>query len=119
MGSSLGVVGCAPWATHLRSATASLTTSCVSGDPKHPTVGSCCSVSATDFRIVGRIEHFAPQQFLAIACALPDVGDDGVVVQYVIAHSLSEAAGERDRLVLEIGTKVRARGDRVIDVETE
>jgi hypothetical protein len=70
-----------------------------------------------DFRIWGRVEHIGVKQFLAIASAAPDEPAQRAIVLQTISPSLAEANLERDRLMVEMGARVRARGDCVVDAE--
>ena len=71
-----------------------------------------------DFRIWGKVEHIGVKQFLAIASAVPDPPDDQrPIVLTAIVCELVEANQARDRLMKDVGNRLRARGDRVVDVE--
>lgn len=70
-----------------------------------------------DFRIWAKVEHVGVKQFLAIASAVPEVVADRPVVLTSIAPTLVEANEHKAQLMVELGDKVRARGDRVVDVE--
>lgn len=70
-----------------------------------------------DFRIWGRVEHIGPNQFFAIASGLPDNLGERAIVLTATAPSLADANRERERLMIEMGSIVRARGDSVVDVE--
>ena len=72
-----------------------------------------------DFRIWGRVEHLGPSEFFVIASAVPeDAQSERPIVLTLTAHTLQQAHAERDRLMIDAGAKVRARGDRVVDVES-
>lgn len=71
-----------------------------------------------DFRIWGKVEHIGVEQFLAIVSAVPDdAGAQRPIVLTSIQHNLPEANQAKDRLMMNVGAPVRARGDRVVDVE--
>lgn len=70
-----------------------------------------------DFRIWGRVEHVGPHDFFVIASAVPEAATERVIVLTESALSLSDANAARDRLMMSAGEAVRARGDRVVDVE--
>lgn len=73
-----------------------------------------------DFRIWARIENIGPSEFLVIASAVPETsGAESASILTTTMQSLADANRERERLVVELGTKVRERGDRVVDVELE
>jgi hypothetical protein len=72
-----------------------------------------------DFRIWGRVECIGRSEFFVIASAVPvRVSDVRPIVLTLTAYSLQQATSDRDRLMVSAGEKVRARGDRVVDVET-
>lgn len=70
-----------------------------------------------DFRIWARVEHIGVKRFIAIVSAVQDPPADKAIVLTGEAPSLAEANASRDRLMIEMGERVRARGDRVVDVE--
>jgi hypothetical protein len=70
-----------------------------------------------DFRIWGQVEHIGVKQFLAIVSAVPEDHGERPIVLTSITPNLVEANQNRDRLMIELGARVRARGDRVVDVE--
>ena len=70
-----------------------------------------------DFRIWGRIEHIGAREFFVVASAVPEVGAERPIVLTITAGSLQEANAEKSKLVTRVGEAVRARGDRVVDVE--
>jgi hypothetical protein len=75
-----------------------------------------------DFRVWGRIEHIGPQQFVAIASAIPDepgaVGDSGDVRLQMLPDR-EGATLARDVLVKDLGEALQLRGDRIVEVETD
>ena len=71
----------------------------------------------SDFLVWGRVEHIGVRQFLAIASGVPEDRQDVAIVLTAVAPNLAEANQHRDQLMREVGEKVRARGDRVVDVE--
>lgn len=70
-----------------------------------------------DWRVWARVEQIGARQFLAVASAVPDPPTDKAIVLTAIAPSLAEANGHKARLMVEMGARVRAGGDRVVDVE--
>lgn len=73
-----------------------------------------------EFRIWGRTEHVGPQQFFVVVSAVPDppvAPSPGVEVDRIMVASRSEANQARDDMMRRMGGLVRARGDRVVDVE--
>jgi len=72
-----------------------------------------------DFRIWGRVEHIGPHDFFVIASAVPEVPTERVIVLTGSSTSLIDANQERQRLMVRAGEAVRARGDRVVDVEED
>jgi hypothetical protein len=70
-----------------------------------------------DFRVWGKVEHIGVKQFLAIVSAVPEDPRGRPIVLTTITPNLVEANQNRDRLMIELGARVRARGDRVVDVE--
>jgi hypothetical protein len=75
-----------------------------------------------DYRIWGRVEHIGPQQFVAIASAVPDSGDatgNSADVRLQMLPDREGATLARDILVKELGEALRLRGDRVVDVEAD
>jgi hypothetical protein len=72
-----------------------------------------------DFRIWGKVEHVGVRQFIAIVSAVPEDHSERPIVLTSITPNLVEANQDRDRLMVELGARVRARGDRVVDVEAD
>ena len=75
-----------------------------------------------DFRIWGRIEHIGPQQFFVVVSAVPDLPQSGLIGVDLESQTLSsraEATDARAVLMRAMGERIRARGDRVVDVEEE
>jgi hypothetical protein len=75
-----------------------------------------------DFRVWGTIHQIAPDQFLVTVSAVPDdlaALPDGVKVETHTATSRALAVEACSDMVLRMGKLVRARGDRVIDVEAQ
>ena len=71
-----------------------------------------------DFRVWGRVEHVGPHDFFVIASAVPDVPGERPIVLTLSAESLERAHTEKAKLMVQAGAAVRARGDRVVDVES-
>jgi hypothetical protein len=72
-----------------------------------------------DFRIWGRVECIGRSEYFVIASAVPErAAELRPIVLTLTAHSLQQAHQDRDRLMISAGEQVRARGDRVVDVET-
>ena len=69
------------------------------------------------FRIWGRIEHIAPQTFVAIVSAIPEQGHEGTRVDTGTTGSRQEAQLELERLMIAMGARLRASDHQVIDVE--
>ncbi len=72
-----------------------------------------------DFRIWGTIEHVGPQEFCVIATSTPDPPHSALLSESdrETFESLNLANAGRDRMILQMAARVRARGDRVVDVE--
>jgi hypothetical protein len=72
-----------------------------------------------DFCIWGRIDQVGPSQFFIVVSAVhdPPIEYDRTVVLTGEAKSRDDAEAARNELMRELGAKVRARGDRVVDVE--
>ncbi len=73
----------------------------------------------SDFRIVARVKYIGVTQFLAIASGVPEARQDVAIVLTALAPDLAEANQHRDQFMREVGEKVRARGDRAVDVESD
>jgi hypothetical protein len=73
----------------------------------------------SDFRIWGRVESIGHSEFFVIASAVSEDPGEQCAVFTSIATSLARAHEERGRLMLRAGEAVRARGDRVVDVEDD
>jgi hypothetical protein len=76
-------------------------------------------VKASNYRVWGRVEHIGVRQFIAIASGVPENHSDVAIVLTSVSPDLAEATQQRDQLMREVGAKVRARGDRVVDVEAD
>lgn len=70
------------------------------------------------YRVLGRVKHIGPNQFFAIASGVPEVPGNRAIVLTTTSPSLSDSNKEEARLMVEVGVAVRARGDRVGDVES-
>lgn len=71
-----------------------------------------------EFRLFAQVTHLGPAEFVVIASAVPDDGATGTIVQSVTAPSRDVAHSEMDRLLIELGRRVRECGGRVVDVLT-
>ena len=72
------------------------------------------------FRIRGRVERIGPEEFAAIATALPDNGDpSGVQTLTEILASLHVAQDAVRSLVKRMCAIVAANGGRITDIETD
>jgi len=72
------------------------------------------------YRIRGRVERIGPEEFVAVATALPDNGDPSKVhTLSEILASLHVAQDTVRTLVKRMCAIVAANGDRVTDVETD
>jgi hypothetical protein len=76
---------------------------------------------ARDYRIWGTITHTGPQVFVVVVSAIPAVYRDQILhrteVVTQVCTGLDEARLARNRMAMEMGERVDARGDRVVDVE--
>jgi hypothetical protein len=75
-----------------------------------------------DFRLWGRIEQIAPDQFVAIASAVPDQtrGEtDAADVRLQLLSHRADAKTVLESLVKALGKAVTIRGDRVVDIEVD
>jgi hypothetical protein len=76
---------------------------------------------ARDYRIWGTITHAAPQVFVVVVSAIPALYRDQLLhtteVFTRVCSALEEARLARNRMAVDIGTRVDARGDRVVDVD--
>jgi hypothetical protein len=70
-----------------------------------------------DFRIWGKVEQIPPAEFFVIASAVPKDGGDGAAVLTTTASTEDLADSAKQKLMREVGALLRARGDRVVDVE--
>lgn len=79
------------------------------------------SQAARDYRIWGTIAHTAPHVFVVVVSAIPAIYRDQLVhtteVVTRVCGGLEEAQIARNRLAVELGGRLDARGDRVIDVD--
>jgi hypothetical protein len=70
------------------------------------------------------IEHIGPQEFVVVVSAVGDKGQgsyEGSDRDFVRTETLASrdlAVRRRDHLLREVGEQIQARGDRVIDTET-
>jgi hypothetical protein len=67
-----------------------------------------------NFRIWGRTEQTGPSQFSVIASAVRDDQRERPMVLTEVAHSLHDANAAKERLMIQVGELVKARGDRVV-----
>ena len=67
-----------------------------------------------DFRVWGRIEQVAPNEFFVVVSTMRanDPGKPDVITR--TATSRAEAENVRDDLISEVSAAVQARGDRVM-----
>lgn len=75
-----------------------------------------------DFRVWGRVEQIGPQQFVAIASAVPNSLDASAMsadVRLQMRPDRERASEVLKRLMRALGKTIRKRGDRVVDVEGE
>jgi hypothetical protein len=76
---------------------------------------------ACDYRIWGTITHTAPRVFVVVVSAIPAVYRDQLLhrteVVTQVCQDLDEARLTRNRMAVEMGSRLDARGDRVVDVE--
>jgi hypothetical protein len=76
---------------------------------------------ARDYRIWGTITHTAPQVFVVVVSAIPALYRDQLQhTTELVTHvcgALEEARLARNRMAVELGTRVDSRGDRVVDVD--
>jgi hypothetical protein len=71
-----------------------------------------------DFHLWGTIRQSAPTEFAVTVSAVPASGDiQDVTVDLRVAPSQELAESIRASMLLAMGERVRARGDRVVDVE--
>ena len=79
------------------------------------------SEAARDYRIWGTITHTAPHVFVVVVSAIPALYRDQLLhTTEIVTHvcgGLEEAQLARNRLAVELGTRVGSRGDRVVDVD--
>jgi len=79
------------------------------------------SEAARDYRIWGTITHTAPETFVVVVSAIPALYRDQLLhrteIQTQVCGALEEAQLARNRMAVAMGTRVDARGDRVVDVE--
>lgn len=78
----------------------------------------------TDFRILARIQHTAPNEFLAMAAAMPTAEFPPELVGKGVkwgppAPSKEEASAQLEGLIREISGWVRARDDKVLGTDFE
>ena len=75
-----------------------------------------------NFKLVGRVEHIGPRDFVAIAAAVPDQPGAMAAIADIRLEILPDREGAmltRDILLKDLGEALRLRGDRVVDVETD
>ena len=73
-----------------------------------------------DFTIWARIIHTGPQEFTVVAAAIALHGPSERALVFVEScPSRLEAQSLRDETARKLGADVRARGDRIVDVEIE
>jgi hypothetical protein len=77
--------------------------------------------AARDYRIWGTITHTAPRVFVVVVSAIPALYRDQLLhateLATKVCGGLEEAQVARNRMAVELGTRVDARGDRVVDVD--
>jgi hypothetical protein len=77
--------------------------------------------AARDYRIWGTVAHTAPHVFVVVVSAIPALYRDQLVhtteIVTQVCGGLEEAQAARDRIAVELGSRLDARGDRVIDVD--
>lgn len=83
--------------------------------------GSPTRELARDYRIWGTITHTAPHVFVVVVSAVPALYRDQLLhateLVTQVCRGLEEARLARNRMAVELGTRVDARGDRVVDVD--
>lgn len=70
-----------------------------------------------DFRIWGTVTLLSPYEYVVVASAVPVAGADGAAVLTALMPTADQANSAMARLMVELGSLVRGRGDWVIDVE--
>ena len=77
--------------------------------------------AARDYRIWGTITHTAPHVFVVVVSAIPALYRDQLLHNTEVVTrtcgGLEEAQLARNRMAVELGTRLDARGDRVVDVD--
>jgi hypothetical protein len=77
--------------------------------------------AARDYRIWGTVAHTAPHVFVVVVSAIPALYRDQLVhtteIVTQVCGCLEDAQAARDRIAVELGSRLDARGDRVIDVD--
>jgi hypothetical protein len=74
---------------------------------------------STSFRIRARVEEVGPEEYVAIARAIPDNGDSSRIQSLTrTASSRNDAREAVIGLVARLRTIVAANGGRVTDIET-
>lgn len=78
-------------------------------------------MSMADFRLWATINYVPPDGYVVAVSAVPDEPGNatGTLVEVAVKPSHEEALQIRDQLMLQMGERVRARGDRVVDVEAD
>lgn len=73
-----------------------------------------------EFLIWGRIEQTGPAEFLVIATAIrADANADGLEVMPNMAASRKEAERVLKDVLVKLGERIRSRGHKIVDVETD
>jgi hypothetical protein len=77
--------------------------------------------ASREYRIWGTVAHTAPHVFVVVVSAIPALYRDQLVhtteIVTRVCGGLEEAQLVRNRIAVELGSRVDARGDRVIDVD--
>jgi hypothetical protein len=71
------------------------------------------------FRIWGTINQTAPAHFLVVVSAVRDPPKFSATADVRTADAASRQDAEQlqEKMMIELGAEVRARGDRIVDVE--
>lgn len=72
------------------------------------------------FRIYARVQQIGVKQFLAVASGVPEppvAPEARAIVLTAVEPDLVAASLAKERMLLEVGAQIRARGGNVVDVE--
>ena len=74
-----------------------------------------------EYRIWGRLEQTGPGQFEAIISVVPvdPLDSRGIVIERETRSSRQQAVEAMRRKAIDLGQRIRERGDEVLDVEIE